>query len=150
MIDAIDRKILIELQKDCRQSLVEISEKVMASKSACHRRIKLMEDAGIIVGYEARLDPVALGLPMQFVVEVTLNTQSKEAMEGFERSVQAMPEINECSLTTGTKDYFLKVTVASVAAFEVFHHRLAAMKVVATVSSTLLLRTVKGAGILNL
>ena len=142
-LDVIDRKILKLLQKNCRRSIAELAADVGLSKSACHRRIQQLESCGAIEGYVAVLNAERLGWPIQFVVDVTLNSQSEEILLNFERSIRLMPEVLECQLMTGEKDYVLRVAAQSVSDFEQFHHRLAGLPAVASVASSLALRTVK-------
>ena len=82
-MDPIDRRICDQLQKDCRLSMVELGERVGLSASACHRRIKALEESGLIAGYVATLNPAKLGQTMAFTLEVSLNSQSDEAMKSF-------------------------------------------------------------------
>jgi Lrp/AsnC family leucine-responsive transcriptional regulator len=91
-VDPIDRRILRALQTDCRQTVAEIGAVAGLSPSACHRRIRNLEQAGVISGYGARLDRRALGYAMEFFVEVELRSQSDKALEAFERAVEAAPE----------------------------------------------------------
>ena len=83
-LDIIDRRLVDALQRDSSRSIAELAEAVGTSASACHRRIKSLEAAGVIVGYSAQLDPHRLGLTLQAFVEITLNSQSREAMDRFE------------------------------------------------------------------
>ena len=142
-LNPLDLKIIKCLQRDCRQPLTELSKAVGSSKSACHRRVKLLEEAGIIKGYRAEIDFAALGYSMFFVTHVSLNGQSKPQLEEFETAIQSIAEIQECFLMTGNTDYFLKVNVKDVGEYERFHQRLAGLRCVSTVSSSLSLRLVK-------
>jgi len=86
MFDAIDRKILLELQRNCRQPISEISDIIGLSPSACHRRIGILEDKGIIERYAARLNGEKLGFNMTFYVEVSLEGQSEKILSEFEKA----------------------------------------------------------------
>jgi Lrp/AsnC family transcriptional regulator, leucine-responsive regulatory protein len=143
-VDAIDRRILRALQTDCRQTVAEIGILAGLSASACHRRIRNLEQAGVISGYSARLDRRALGYAMEFFVEVELRSQSDKALEAFERAVEAMPEILECHLMAGDTDYLLRVVAVDAADFERIHReRLARLPHVARLHSHFAIRTVR-------
>jgi len=109
IISDIDRKILHELQLNCRQSSSAIGEKVNLSPSACHRRIGLLEERGLIERYAARLNGRKLGYAMTFYVEVSLEGQSEAILSAFEKAALARPEVLECHLMTGQADYLIKV-----------------------------------------
>ena len=143
-MDRIDKNILTELQQDCRISIAALSDKVGLSSSACHRRVKLLENSGQISGYVARLDPKALGYNIEIFVEITLNSQSEDALELFETAVMQTPEISECHLMAGQADYLLRVMAKNVADYEQIH-RLALSRLpgVAHMQSTFTLRTVR-------
>ncbi len=142
-LENADLRILRQLQKDCRRSVADIAEACALSKSACHRRIQNLQDAGVINGYTAVLNADALGFTLMFVVDVRLKGQSDEEMRAFESAISVMPEVLECQLMTGANDYVLRVASKSVSDYEDFHHRLARLPSVATVMSSLALRTVK-------
>jgi len=93
MIDEIDRKILNLIQKNCRFSVADIGEHVGLSTSACHRRIGILEDKGVILDYAARLSGEKLGYKMTFYVEVSLENQSEAALNAFEKAALARPEV---------------------------------------------------------
>ncbi|MDX2202285.1 MAG: Lrp/AsnC family transcriptional regulator [Hyphomicrobiaceae bacterium] len=142
--DPINIRILKQLQRDCRQSLAELGQRVGLSPSACHRRVQQMEEAGIIAGYGARLDPRLLGYAMEFFVEVSLKSQSDKALAAFERAVAARPEILECHLMTGGSDYLLRIVAADAADFERIHREcLSGLPNVARLVSHLSIRTVR-------
>ena len=144
-LDAIDRRILMELQRDCRQPIAEIAQTAGLSPSACHRRVKLMEEAGVIEGYAARLSRQALSLTIEFFVEISLQTQSENALERFEKAVALVPEILECHLMGGQFDYLLRVAAIDAQDYERIHRtRIARLPGLARIQSSLALRTVKG------
>ncbi len=144
-LDAMDRRILMALQRDCRQPIAEIATKAGLSPSACHRRMKLMEAAGVIEGYVARLSREALGLTIEFFVEISLQTQSEEALERFEKAAGLVPEILECHLMGGQFDYLLRVAAVDAQDYERIHRtRIARLPGLARIQSSLALRTVKG------
>ena len=119
-LDAIDRKILALLQEDGRLSLAALSEKVGLSPSPCLRRVRLMEKAGIIARYVAVLNQRAVGLPVSVFVSIKLESQREEALTKFGRAIARWPEVLECYLMTGPRDYLLRVVVSDLAAYERF------------------------------
>jgi Lrp/AsnC family leucine-responsive transcriptional regulator len=120
-VDRLDIAILEALQNDSRRSMADLGDRIGLSASACHRRIKAMEEAGLIAGYVARLDPKALGLDLQAFVEISLTSQSREIMDRFERAVADFPEILECHLMAGQADYLLRVAAADLKGFDAIH-----------------------------
>lgn len=143
-IDNTDRKLLRELQTNSRRSVQVLGDMVGLSASACHRRIRALEDAGLISGYCARLDAVRLGYTMQFFIEVGLTSQSEAALEAFETAVGDIPEVLECHLMAGQSDYILRVVCRDHEDFERLHRRLSArLPGVARIHSNLSIRTVK-------
>ncbi|MFC3442745.1 Lrp/AsnC family transcriptional regulator [Sphingobium rhizovicinum] len=120
-MDRFDVAILEALQKDSQRSMQELSELIGLSASACHRRIKALEDGGMIAGYAARLDPTALGLDLHAFVEISLTSQSHETMDRFEAAVADFPEILECHLMAGQADYLLRVAAADLKGFDAVH-----------------------------
>lgn len=144
-IDRTDRIILSELQKDAQRPVAELAERAGLSASSCHRRVKLLEEAGVIQSYSANLDRTALGLANEFFVEVSLSAQTEEAFEKFETAVQRVPEILECHLMSGQFDYLLRVAAADAADYERIHRsRISRLPGVQRIQSSLALRTVKG------
>ena len=143
-ISKIDRQILHELQSNCRQSSAAIGEKVGLSPSACHRRIGLLEERGLIERYTARLNGEKLGFMMTFFVEVTLEGQSEAILSAFEKAAVARPEVLECHLTTGHADYLIKVAAPNTADYErIYKRSIAALPHVNRIQSSLVMKTVK-------
>lgn len=143
-LDRIDKRILIALQADCRQPIADLAEKAGLSTSACHRRVKLLEDRGVIDGYAARLNGRKLGYAMEFFVEITLDRQSDDALEKFEAAIRRVPEILECHLMTGQFDYLLRIGVVDNSDFERIHRdRLSRLPGTVRIQSSLALRAVK-------
>ncbi len=144
LVDEIDRKVLRSLQVDSTLSMVALGERVGLSPSACHRRIKALEEKGYIAGYRAVLDRGRLGLSMQFFIELSLISQSDETLEAFERAVRGIPEVLECHLMAGQSDYILRVVCEDAEAFERLHRQLVArLPGVARVHSNMSIREVK-------
>ena len=143
-LDKIDKTILIELQRKATMPIAELAEKAGLSASSCHRRVKLLEKAGVITGYAATLDGKALGLNNEFFVEVTLGSQTEEAFEKFEKAVQRVPEILECHLMSGQFDYLLRVAAADAADYERIHRtKLSRLPGLQRLQSSLALRAIK-------
>lgn len=119
-LDAIDRRILERLQHDGRLSNADLAEQVGLSSSPCWRRVKALEEAGVIKGYAAQLDAKSIGLSVNVFMSVSLSTQVEKALKDFERAAAERPEVMECYLMTGDSDYLIRVAVADMAALEKF------------------------------
>ena len=119
-MDSKDRQILSELQANGRLTNQELSERVNLSPSPCLRRVRLMEEAGIIRGYTALVDQKAWGLPVTAFIRIKLERHSDERVQAFERAIMAMPEVIDCWLMTGQVDYQLRVIAADLDAYEAF------------------------------
>jgi len=143
-MDRTDRALLKALQADSSGSIADLAACVNLSSSACHRRIKALEEAGLIAGYAARLDARKLGLPVTVFVDITLISQSREAMERFERAVGDFDDILECHLLSGGADYQLRVVAAGLDHFETIHRDcLARLPGVASMKTSFSLRRIK-------
>ena len=116
-LDAIDRRILRELQADGRITNLKLAEAVHLSPTAVLERVKRLTRDGVIVGYEARLDPAKLGAGLMVFIEVLLDRTVPDVMASFRAAVQARPEVLECHLVAGGFDYLLKTRVADMAAY---------------------------------
>ena len=119
-LDAIDRKILENLQNNARMRNVELAEKVGLSPSPCLRRVGNLEETGVIRGYATLVNAEAVGLPVSVFVSVTLEKQIEKVLEKFEKEIRARPEVMECYLMTGDFDYLLRVVTADLGAYERF------------------------------
>jgi|SRR3712207_4833047 len=119
-LDDIDRKILMQLQSDSRITMQELSEKVGLSPSPCHRRIRLLEERGVITRYIATVDQRAVGLPVSVFISIKLARQKEEDLDRFAKAVSGWREVLECYLMTGHRDYLLRVVVPDLAAYERF------------------------------
>ena len=119
-LDAIDRRILRELQADGRITNLKLAEAVHLSPTAVLERVKRLARDGVILGYEARLNPAKLGAGLLVFIEVLLDRTVPDVMESFRAAVQARPEILECHLVAGGFDYLLKTRVADMAAYREF------------------------------
>ena len=138
------RAILRALMVDGRLTNVELAEKVHLSPSACLRRVRMLEESGLIAAYVMLLDPVAAGLPGAAYVSVTLDQQGRATLDRFEQEIGRHPEIIECYLLAGASDYLLRVAFRDARDFERIHTDiLTQLPGVSRVQSTLALRTVK-------
>ncbi|HXR89895.1 MAG TPA: Lrp/AsnC family transcriptional regulator [Steroidobacteraceae bacterium] len=150
-LDRYDRAIVTLLQADARISNARLAEKVSLSESACLRRVRALEESGLIQGYTALIDQQKAGYPVNVFVNITLDRQSQSGLEAFESEVRRIPEVMECYLMTGEHDYFLRLVVADLADFERVHSQhLTRLPSVARVQSSFAMRTVTRATALPL
>ena len=126
MIDQTDRRILDELARDAGLTSAVLGERVGLSPSAAHRRVRLLEQRGLIDGYRARLSKAARGNPSIVFVEVTLSGQSRLVLAEFEQAIRLCNEITEAHLMGGQADYLLKVEVREGDSYERIHRELLA------------------------
>lgn len=144
MIDETDARLLTALQSDSARSLAELADEVGLSTSACHRRVRLMEQSGLIAGYSARIDRAALGLNLQVFVEIRVSSQSREMLEAFEAAVNRFDDILECHLTSGTADYILRVVARDMGDYDDIHRNcLSRLPHVANMQTIFTLRNIK-------
>ena len=143
-IDDRDRAILRELMRDGRLTNADLAERVHLSPSACLRRVRALEESGLIAGYAMLLDPAAAGLPGAAFISVTLDQQGRAALDRFEAQVRRHAEIIECYLLAGAADYLLRVAYRDAHDFERIHTEIITrLPGVSRVQSTMTLRTVK-------
>src|SRR5215470_12284623 len=143
-LDQRDRAILRELMRDGRLTNAELAERVSLSPSACLRRVRAMEESGLIAGYVMLLDTKRANMPGVAFVSVTLKDQGRATLDKFEAASQRYAEIVECYLLAGPDDYVLRVVYRDSADFERIHTRiLTQLPGVSRVQSALTLRTVK-------
>ncbi len=148
-LDEIDRKILMVLQSDGRISLSNLSEKVNLSPSPCLRRIRRLERTGIISRYVAVLDQAKVGLPVSVFVSIKLESQRVEALERFKKAIAKWPEVLECYLMTGPRDYLLRIVAADLGAYERFlKQKLTRIDGVASINSSFALEQTKYSNVL--
>lgn len=119
-LDAIDLRILDELQRDASLSNVELARRIHLSPSPCLARVKALEAAGIISRYVALADAAALGLGLNVFISISLKSQDRQALADFERRIAGHDEVMECYLMTGNEDYLIRVAVVDIAALEHF------------------------------
>jgi DNA-binding Lrp family transcriptional regulator len=143
-LDEIDIKILHHLQREARISNVELSNRVGLSPAPCLRRVRALEEAGVIRKYVALLDPRALNLSVEVIVQVSLDRQVAERFQLFEDAIRDRPEVLECDVTTGPSDFLLRVVVKDVAAYEKFRRDfLSRIECVSSTNSSFALKQVK-------
>ena len=148
-LDAIDRKILEHLQLDGRMSLNDLAGKVGLSPSPCLRRVRILERDRVISRYVAVLDQRAVGLPVSVFVSIKLEKQRQDALERFAKAIARWPEVLECYLMTGTRDYWLRVVVPDLDAYERFvKQKLTRLEGVASIESSFALEQVKYTNVL--
>jgi len=142
-LDRYDRTLLRLLQEDARMTNTSLAARVNLSESACLRRVRALEESGLIEGYTAMVDPQRAGFPVSVFVSITLDRQSQTGLEAFESAVRRVPEVMECYLMTGEHDYLLRLVVADLADFERIHNQhLTRLPSVARVQSSFAMRTV--------
>lgn len=118
--DDFDRKILRELQADARITNNELAERIGLSPSPCLRRVRRLEEAGVIRGYTALVDPAAFGWGMVAIATIRLSRQNEDEIVMFEEAIRGWDEVLECHLVTGSRDYVLKVVAGSLEQYERF------------------------------
>ncbi|MBR9824882.1 MAG: Lrp/AsnC family transcriptional regulator [Alphaproteobacteria bacterium] len=142
-LDPVDIAILNELQENGRLTNAELAERAGLSPSACHRRVKALEQDGIIDRYVAILSQEALGRGITVYVQVTLDNQKRDTLAGFEAAVEAVPEVMECYLMSGEADYLVRVLVRDANDYERVHREvLSALPGVARLHSSFTIRKV--------
>ncbi|MEM1145367.1 MAG: Lrp/AsnC family transcriptional regulator [Pseudomonadota bacterium] len=142
-IDRIDRKILHALQLDGRITNAQLAASINLSESACLRRVRALEDSGLLRGYVALVDQSRAGYPANVFIRITLHSQQQDDLAAFELAAGEIPEIMECYLMSGDADYLLRVIVADASDYERIHSQhLTRLPGVARVHSSFALRTV--------
>lgn len=142
-MDDMDRKILAELQKNGRISVTELGERVGLSLSPCHRRLRALEQEGVIGGYRASIDPAAVGLTFSAIVFVNLREVTRESVEKFETALWHVREIIHAERLFGDPDYMLHIVTRDLAAFQrLYDERLSALPNVLRLTSTLVMKNI--------
>lgn len=146
-LDAIDLKILRELQSDARLPNITLAERVGLSPSPCSRRVKLLEEAGVIEGYRAILGRAAVGLPLTVFSGIKVGHHSRENADVFVSAVLAMPEVVACHLVSGDHDFLLEVIVPDMATYEAsVLRRLLELPAIRDIRTSFAMRTYRAAG----
>ena len=142
-MDNIDRKILAELQSDGRLSVTELADRIGLSLSPCHRRVRALEQSGVIRGYKAQLDPGNLGFNFSALVFVTLREGDRQAVEAFETAVMEVPQVIQAQRLFGDPDYLLQVVSRDLSAFQrLYDEQLSSLPSVQRLISTLVMKNV--------
>ena len=142
--DRLDRRILELIQDNARISNTDLANTIGLSPSPCWRRVRALEERGVIRSYVTLVSPEAIGLPVNVWVHVTLEEQIERRLEHFEKAVVARPEVMECYLMTGESDYLLRVVVPDVAAYQRFLlEHLTRIEGIASIKSSFALKQVK-------
>jgi len=119
-LDAIDKKILLVLQAEGRLPIVDLATRVGLSATPCQRRVKRLEEEGVIARYAALVSPPAMGYGLQALVEVTLDDHSEKTVEEFEAAIRARPEVVACYAVTGDMDFLIHIFAPDLANFSDF------------------------------
>jgi DNA-binding Lrp family transcriptional regulator len=142
-MDAIDRKILSELQRDGRLTITELAERVSLSLSPCHRRLRALEQSGAISGYRAHLDAHTLGLNFEAVVFVTMRGSNRDTLAAFEQATADIPNVLQAQRLFGEPDYLLRIVTRDLAAFQqLYDDQLAALPGVQRLTSTIVMKSI--------
>ncbi|CAN5623072.1 Lrp/AsnC family transcriptional regulator [soil metagenome] len=119
-LDEIDKKILSVLQAEGRLPIVDLADRVGLSATPCQRRVKRLEEEGVITRYAALISPAAMGYGLQALVEVTLDDHAEKTVEAFEAAIRARPEVVACYAVTGDMDFLLHIFAPDLASFSDF------------------------------
>ncbi|WP_375394980.1 Lrp/AsnC family transcriptional regulator [uncultured Sphingomonas sp.] len=142
--DRIDRQILGHLQADGRMTNVDLAERVGLTAPPCLRRVRALEEAGVIRGYHADLDAARMGFPITVFAMVSLRSQAETDLAAFEAHVAAIPEVRECHMLNGEIDFILKIVASDLRGFqEILTTHLTTAPSVAGVKTSLTIRTAK-------
>ena len=142
-LDEADHRILRALQKDASLSADQLAEAVGLSRNAAWRRMRLMEEAGVIRGRVALADPEAVGCPLQVMVMVRTQAHSADWLDRFHKAVSALPEVVGAYRMTGDLDYLLRVRVADVPAYDTFYKKLIARVPLSDISASFVMEEIK-------
>ena len=143
-IDAIDKKIILALQADGKITVAELAERVGLSPSPCARRVRLLEEAGIVKGYSAVIDQSKVGLPISAFASIKLERQSEENLDRFGEAVSRWPEVVDCYLMTGQRDYLMRIVARDLESYERFlKQKLTRLEGVASIETSFALAQIK-------
>ena len=143
-LDSIDRRLLAELQDEGRVTNVDLARRVGLTAPPCLRRVRALEEAGVIRGYHADLDPASLGCTITVFAMVSLKSQAEEDLRAFENHIKELPEVRECHMLNGEIDFILKIVSKDLQNFQEFlTSKLTPAPNVASVKTSLTIRTAK-------
>ncbi len=142
-MDDIDRKILAELQEDGRLTITELANRVRLTPAPCHRRLRELERNGVITGYRAVLDPAAVGLGFEALVNVTMDREDANTVAAFEAALAAVPEIRHAERLFGDPDYLLRVVATDLNDYATLRdQKLATLPGVQRITSTIVMKRI--------
>jgi len=143
-LDSIDRRLLAELQDEGRVTNVDLARRVGLTAPPCLRRVRALEEAGVIRGYHADLDASSLGFTITVFAMVSLKSQAEEDLKAFENHIKGLPEVRECHMLNGEIDFILKIVSKDLQSFQEFlTSKLTPAPNVASVKTSLTIRTAK-------
>ncbi len=143
LMDALDRKILAELQAQGRLTVTELAQRVGLTVAPCHRRVRDLERSGAIRGYRAIIDPAAIGLGFEVLVQVTMDREDASTIAEFERRLAAIPEIRHAERLFGDPDYLVRVATLDMTSYQVLRdEKLATLPGVQKLTSTIVMKRV--------
>ncbi len=145
-MDKIDRQLINLMQKDATLTTAELADQVGLSASPCARRIKRLEQEGVISGYRAIVSRDTVGIAMTVFVEVSLNNHQASSIDEFEHAVVEVDEVISCHVVSGAYDYLLEVVSKDLAGYETFTRKLQRLENVKDIHTHLAIRQVKGNG----
>ena len=142
-MNKIDKKILAHLQTEGRLSVTELAERVGLSVSPCHRRVKVLEDTGVIQGYRAQLNPELVGLNFSAIIFVTLKDGNRDSLHAFEAAIIDIPQIVQAQRLFGDPDYLLQIMTTNLASFQkLYDEKLSAIPSIQRLTSTIVMKDV--------
>jgi DNA-binding Lrp family transcriptional regulator len=142
-MDVVDRKILAELQAEGRLTVTELADRVALSVAPCHRRLRELERTKVIRGYRAVIDPAAIGLGFEVLVQVTMDREDATTVARFESDLAEIPEVRHAERLFGDPDYLIRVATADLAAYQALRdEKLGALPGVQRLSSTIVMKRV--------
>jgi DNA-binding Lrp family transcriptional regulator len=142
-VDAVDRKIIAELQAEGRLTVTELAERVSLSVAPCHRRLRELERTKVIRGYRAIVDPAAIGLGFEVLIQVTMDREDATTITGFESGLAGIPEVRHAERLFGDPDYLVRVATADLASYQVLRdEKLATLPGVQRLTSTIVMKRV--------
>jgi DNA-binding Lrp family transcriptional regulator len=143
VVDAINRKILAELQAEGRLTVTELAQRVALSVAPCHRRLRELERTGAIRGYRAVIDPAAIGLGFEVLVQVTMDREDAATITRFESGLADVPEVRHAERLFGDPDYLIRVATADLAAYQTLRdEKLATLPGVQRLNSTIVMKRI--------
>jgi DNA-binding Lrp family transcriptional regulator len=142
-MDAIDRRIIAELQAEGRLTVTELAQRVSLTVAPCQRRLRELERTGVIRGYRAVIDPAAVGLGFEVLVQVTMDREDASTITGFERRLAAIPEVRHAERLFGDPDYLVRVATEDLVSYQALRdEKLATLPGVQRLTSTIVMKRI--------